>query len=336
VQSDTNTIGLSRTLPTATGYGLDGMGLVFGGYIAVPTTTGNISKISNQGDVISDTTQSGVTGRGAACSTTYGGGNALLWSGGTTINTFTTSQVPIGNPITVNPTCQNFNNVYISIKYAGRVFNLNSTFPIDLFKQSSNLSSFVPPDNQYYPPLGFNGTIVNRINSEGVITSDEAIPSGVNYSYNFPEYPNNGPKNIALTTGGGGAGYGGDKGIMGYGDIAYANKQPTSPNLGNWASTVTNPSRAGYLGPGFTTNLVTNTGVIGKDIWYYAFTRRFSYASTYGGDKVVFAYGLQNANNANPSTILGLFNLINNQGIVESEYTTPTARAWSPGAGFGS
>jgi hypothetical protein len=109
------------------------------------------------------------------------------------------------------------------------------------------------------------------------------------------------------------AGYGGDKAIFGFGSTA-----PGAP----------------FIQLVSTTNLVSNTGVVASDTPGVASIRYQSGAAGYGGDKVIFAYGVTGVfpSSSNVNTI----NLVSNTGVMASD--TPgvgTARGNLGSAGYG-
>jgi hypothetical protein len=85
--------------------------------------------------------------------------------------------------------------------------------------------------------------------------------------------------------------YGGDKAIFGYGDI-YS---------------------GGYIIYSLK-NLVSNSGVVASDVTGVGTARRELSATTYGGDKGMFAYG-----NSGGATMVSLKNLISNTGVVAAD-----------------
>jgi hypothetical protein len=89
-------------------------------------------------------------------------------------------------------------------------------------------------------------------------------------------------------------GYGGDKAIFAYGII---------PTLAP-ASRVQNMS-----------NLVSNTGVVAADTPGVGSARQYLAAAGYGGDKGVFAYGV----NPGPNTLFRVSNLVSNTGVIAAD-----------------
>ena len=99
-----------------------------------------------------------------------------------------------------------------------------------------------------------------------------------------------------------GAGYGGDKGIMGYG---------------------TTGSVSGV------TNLVSNAGVVATDVAVVGTARQTPGAANYGSDKAIFAYGYSSGS-------VSMSNLVTNQGVVGTDVTgVGTARLGPAGVGYG-
>ena len=87
-----------------------------------------------------------------------------------------------------------------------------------------------------------------------------------------------------------GAGYGGDKGIFGFGD-------PSSDDTGESGIT----------------NLVNNLGVVASDTAAVASAHRTRDGATYGGDKAIFAFGNSSGSATNNK------NLVNNLGVVAED-----------------
>jgi hypothetical protein len=78
------------------------------------------------------------------------------------------------------------------------------------------------------------------------------------------------------------------------------------------------------------TNLVSTTGVVATDTTGVGTARNSLAASTYGGDKGVFAFGQVG------STIYSIINLVSNTGVVSTDSsTTATVRLKLAGAGYG-
>ena len=102
--------------------------------------------------------------------------------------------------------------------------------------------------------------------------------------------------------------YGGDKAIFGYGDI-YS---------------------GGYIIYSLK-NLVSNQGVVASDVTGVGTARRELSATTYGGDKGMFAYG-----NSGGATMVSLKNLISNSGVVAADVSgVGTARNLLAAASYG-
>jgi hypothetical protein len=102
--------------------------------------------------------------------------------------------------------------------------------------------------------------------------------------------------------------YGGDKAIFGYGDI-YS---------------------GGYIIYSLK-NLVSNSGVVASDVTGVGTARRELSATTYGGDKGMFAYG-----NSGGATMVSLKNLISNSGVVAADVSgVGTARNLLAAASYG-
>ena len=104
----------------------------------------------------------------------------------------------------------------------------------------------------------------------------------------------------------GAAGYGGDKAIFGFGG-GYVNYMITYFNK---------------------TNLVSNTGVVSSDVTGVGTARMWTAASSYGGDKALFGFGIT-------SSYLNTVNLVSNTGVVSSDSTgAGTAREGLAAAGY--
>ena len=130
----------------------------------------------------------------------------------------------------------------------------------------------------------------NLVNSSGVVAADV---SGVGTARNQTAA----------------AGYGGDKGIFGFGDNASGSEVSI-------------------------TNLVNNSGVIAADVSGVGTVRKAIAAASFGGaiaDKAIFAFGtVADGSNTN------LSNLVNNLGVVASDATgVGTARSSLAATGYG-
>ena len=133
--------------------------------------------------------------------------------------------------------------------------------------------------------FGVNGSpynISNLVNSSGVIATDT---SGVGTARKF----------LASCE------YGGDKGIVGYGDAP-----PSYSSL---------------------SNLVSNTGVVATDTSGVGTARAYLAACTYGSDKGIFGYG---------GAYVSLTNLVSNSGVIATDTTgVGTARGWLAACEYG-
>lgn len=107
--------------------------------------------------------------------------------------------------------------------------------------------------------------------------------------------------------------YGGDKGILLYGQIS-----PTSP----------------LFSPA-TSNLVSNTGVISSSTPISGTGRGYTAAAGYGGDKAIVGLGTINA--GSPSSYISATNLISNTGVVSADtpITPSVLRAGSAASTYG-
>ena len=77
------------------------------------------------------------------------------------------------------------------------------------------------------------------------------------------------------------------------------------------------------------TNLVSNTGVVSSDTTGVGTGRSYIAASSYGGDKAIFGYGIT-------SVVVSMTNLVSNNGVVANDTTgVGTARS-TAAAGYGS
>ena len=132
---------------------------------------------------------------------------------------------------------------------------------------------------------GVNGSpynMSNLVNSSGVIASDV---SGVGTARKF----------LASCE------YGGDKGIVGYGDAP-----PSYSSL---------------------SNLVSNSGVVATDVTGVGTARAYLAACTYGGDKGIFGFG---------GAYVSITNLVNNSGVIATDTTgVGTARGWLASCEYG-
>jgi hypothetical protein len=83
-------------------------------------------------------------------------------------------------------------------------------------------------------------------------------------------------------------------------------------------------------GPVSTTNLVSNTGVVGADVAGVGTARQTLAAAGYGKDKAIFGYGYDGTNT------LSMTNLVSNTGVVGTDVTgVGTARYYLAAAGYG-
>jgi len=170
-----------------------------------------------------------------------------------------------------------------------------------------------------YGDTGSVTNISNLVNSSGVVAADV---TGVGTAR----------AGLAAAT------YGGDKAIFGYGS-GYSNLSNLVNNSGTVASDVSGVGTArdflaatsyggdkaifGYgniYSGGYVIyslkNLVSNSGVVATDVSGVGTARRELSATTYGGDKGMFAYG-----NSGGSTMVSLKNLISNTGVVAADVT---------------
>ena len=132
------------------------------------------------------------------------------------------------------------------------------------------------------------------------------------------------------------AGYGGDKGIFGFGFTnsyqSITNLVSSSGVVASFTAGVGTPRRllaaAGYggdkaifafgsNGPGLSmSNLVSNTGVVGSDNLTVGFPRHSLSAAGFGNDKALFIQG----NGAIPTNTL-ILNIITNTGVISNDTT---------------
>ena len=169
-----------------------------------------------------------------------------------------------------------------------------------------------------------NTNITNLVSNTGVVSGDS---SGVGTARNGP----------------GGASYGGDKGIIAFGDLGSARTNiknlvsntgilssdesgvGTARNPQNSACTYgtdkaiiawgDNASNAGVQ----VSNLISNTGIVASDtaIPSGVSVRRSTMASSYGGDKGIFAFG---RNTATSGTLyMNISNKVSNTGVIQSD-----------------
>jgi len=147
------------------------------------------------------------------------------------------------------------------------------------------------------------------------------------------------------------SGYGGDKGIFGFGS-SLTNKTNLVSNAGVVSTDSTgigtgrgNLAAAGFGGDkaifGFgdtssstfknITNLVSNTGVVSSDQTGVGTARSKLAATGYGGDKAIFGFGRTGSNFTN------ITNLVSNAGVVASDTTgVGSGRGYLAAAGYGS
>jgi hypothetical protein len=154
------------------------------------------------------------------------------------------------------------------------------------------------------------------------------------------------------------AGYGGDKGILAFGDsvgFTPVNIVNLISNIGVVATDVTtsptNPRSYGAAasyggdkaisGYGVTTygssenviNKISNIGVLFEDMTTVGTARTFLAAASYGGDKAIFGYGANNTLDVIPTSIT---NLVSNTGVVSTDVTgVGTARSSLAATGYG-
>ena len=179
-------------------------------------------------------------------------------------------------------------------------------------------------------------SVTNLVSNTGVVASDTTGVGSIR-------------EQLAAT------GYGGDKAIFGFGLLENGDNTSITnlvSNLGVVAtdttgvgSAISNPGAAGYGGDkaifGFgggmvnymftvynKTNLVSNTGVVSSDVTGVGTARSWAAASSYGGDKALFAFGII-------SSYLNTVNLVSNTGVVSSDSTgAGTAREGLAAAGY--
>ena len=178
-------------------------------------------------------------------------------------------------------------------------------------------------------------SLSNLVNSSGVVASDV---TGVG----------------TVRLGVAGAGYGGDKAIMGFGKTSSDSTDYGLTNLVSNSGVVATDTAAvasgrysvaacgygtdkaifafGYdLASSYvsTSNLVNNSGVVASDVSGVGTTRSDSFGATYGSDKGIMAFG-------HGAAYLSIKNLISNVGVVATDSTgvTPT-RSKIMGAGYG-
>jgi len=148
-------------------------------------------------------------------------------------------------------------------------------------------------------------------------------------------------------------GYGGDKGIFGFGDDgSYAGMTNLVSNAGVVATDVTAVGTAreqsaaceygedkGIFGFGSTgsvtgvTNLVSNAGVVATDVTAVGTGRQALAACSYGGDKGIFGYGWTSIPT---NQVTAVSNLVSNVGVVATDTTgVGTAREHLAACGYG-
>ena len=151
-----------------------------------------------------------------------------------------------------------------------------------------------PPSNKAIFGYGYNGTTVVSMTN---LVSDTGVVAADTTGVG------------TARTGLAAATYGTDKALFGYGS--------------------TNGSSSGAVS---TTNLVSNTGVVGNDVIGVGTARQAPAAAGYGTDKAIFGYGLAEI----APYFVSMTNLVSNTGVVASDTTgVGTARRYPAAATYG-
>ena len=263
VASDVTAVGSTRQSASGATYGID-KGIVYGGQNSSDTLIGVSNLITNSGVVGTDVTAVGARQKQGGAG--YGGDKAIFAFG------------VIGAGQTNNK-------------------NLVSNVGVVATDASSSGSARILPYAVAYgssgqavmafgelPGGGGNTAVSNLIGNTGVVASDTTGVGTVRHH-------------------GWGTMYGGDKGVMAYGN----------PN----GAANTNIS-----------NLISNTGVVASDTTGVGTGRKGICAVNYGGDKGIFAYG-------DTGSFVNTINLVNNVGVIASDTSgTGTARFNLASAGY--
>jgi len=248
------------------------------------------------------------------------------------------------NAITIDSNGLNFqssdDSYTVDYDTAGQALNLVYSGSTVGWTPSSDIVNALEPVSPAQAIFGFGYTTThvsmsNLVSGTGVVATDT---TGVGTAR----------VNVA------GAEYGGDKGIFGFGNnsggrTAVTNLVSNSGVVASDTSGVGNPNSGiaatryggdkaifgfGSITDGVgtkisTTNLVSNSGVVGSNVTGVGTARSFTAAAGYGVDKALFGYGLTGGS-------LSMTNLVSNSGVVSSDTTgVGTARHYLGAASYG-
>ena len=263
VASDVTAVGSTRQSSSGATYGLD-KGIIYGGQNSSNTLIGVSNLITNSGVVGTDVTAVGARQKQGGAG--YGGDKAIFAFG------------VIGAGQTNNKNLvSNVGVVATDATGAGSARILPSAVAYGSSGQAVMAFGELPGS-------GGNTAVSNLISNTGVVASDTSAVGTARHH-------------------GWGTMYGGDKGVMAYGN-------PTG-------SSNTNIS-----------NLISNTGVVASDTSGVGSGRKGICAVNYGGDKGIFAYG-------DTGSFVNTINLVNNVGVIASDTSgTGTARFNLGSAGY--
>ena len=275
--------------------------------------------VSSSGVIASDVSGAG-TGRSTLAGTTYGGDKGIFGFG--------------------NITSPPYTNITNLVNNSGVI--ASDTTGVGTARQGLAAAQYggIAAGTAIFA-FGYTGSattgISNLVSSSGVVATDtSAVGTGRNYL--------------------GGANYGGDKAIFGYGRLnsgsvtGITNLVNSSGVVGSDVSAVGTARKelaaASYGGDkalfvggrnsGSTAvslkNLVNSSGVVAADVTGVGNATRSYGATMYGGDKAIFAYGIDGSDN-----YVNKSNLVNNLGVMAADVTgVGTAREWSPALGYSS
>jgi len=172
----------------------------------------------------------------------------------------------------------NFYKLDLYGKSSKKLYNRGKSFGYQVLGFGSGVAAGFLPTQRGIFASGYDYTldgdfstyygVSNLVNSSGVVAGDVSAV-------------------MTVAAQGEAAGYGGDKGIIGFGSDASSNINRS--------------------------NLVNNVGTVASDVTGVGTARREQSAATYGGDKAIFALGHGNAGQT------GVSNLVSNVGVVATD-----------------
>jgi hypothetical protein len=270
VASNTPGVGTARSSLAAATYGVDKAIFGFGSTVPASNYQSITNLVSNTGVVASDTPGVGTASSNRGCAG-YGGDKAIFGFGSK------------AGPAPNFPTAQS--NATNLVSNTGVV--ASDTPTVGTARQLVTGVTYGGDK-----ALFISSSIVNLVSNTGVVASDTPVtPGAIKTSYN-------------------GAGYGGDKAILAFGQA------PSGPVAG------TN-----------TISLISNTGVIAAATPGAGTVRIGPPGAGYGGDKAIFAFG--SVGSPSPTTRPSINNLVSNTGVLASDTSNAgTGRAALAAAGY--